>query len=98
MMKCDYNIKIIYRYRYRYIDININIDIDMYSYLKNITSDIIYGYVDVKCANKNCNRIYKFARNNLDFNTNNYCCNMGCALSSYNQDQEKSQKESSDGL
>ena len=61
----------------------------MFYYLKNITSDIIFGYVDVKCANKYCNRIHKFARNNIDFNTNNYCCNMGCAFASNNQDQEE---------
>ena len=61
----------------------------MFDYIKNLTSDIIFGYVDVKCANKECNRIHKFARNNLNFNTNSYCCNMSCALQSYNQDQEE---------
>lgn len=61
----------------------------MFYYLKNITSDIIFGYVDVKCANKNCNKIHKFSRNNIDFNTNNYCCNMSCAFESYNQDQKE---------
>ena len=61
----------------------------MFNYIKNITSDIIFGYIDVKCANKRCNMIHKFSRNNIDFDINNYCCNMGCAYASYNQDQEE---------
>ncbi len=57
----------------------------IYNYFTNIGADIIYGYVEVKCANNNCGRIFKFARNTLDNNNiNNYSCNMGCALAVFN--------------
>ncbi len=59
---------------------------NVYNYVTNIGADIIYGYVEVKCANRNCQTIYKFSRNTLNNNNiNNYCCRMGCALESYNQ-------------
>jgi hypothetical protein len=59
---------------------------NIYNYINNVGADIVYGYVEVKCANRNCRRIYKFSRNSLNMNNiNNYCCGMGCALESYNQ-------------
>jgi len=61
----------------------------MIKYIGNILFDVVYGYVEVECANKKCKRIHKFPRNNnITQTTNYYCCNMGCAFESYNQDQE----------
>ena len=58
----------------------------MFSYFSNVAKDIYYGYVNVKCANKNCSRIFKISRNRLETNMiNNYCCNMGCGLEYFNQ-------------
>ena len=59
---------------------------NVYNYMTNIGSDIIYGYIEVKCSNRNCSRVFKFARNNFDNNNiNNFCCRMGCALEAFNQ-------------
>ena len=58
----------------------------MFDFIYNIMNDIYLGYVEVKCSNRNCNRIFKFSRNNININNiNNYCCRMGCALATYNQ-------------
>ena len=58
----------------------------MFDYIYNIMNDIYYGYIEVKCCNSNCNRVFKFARNNININdVNNYCCRMGCALAAFNQ-------------
>ncbi len=67
----------------------------MLTYFTNVITDLIYGYVEIKCVNKKCNRTFKFCRNDLSkFNSNNYCCNMGCALESYNQHNSNNIKES----
>ena len=55
----------------------------MFNYIYNIGADIIYGYIKVKCANKTCGRVFYFSRNN--FIKTEYCCNMGCSLEAYNQ-------------
>jgi hypothetical protein len=58
----------------------------MFSYITNILGDIFYGYIEVKCANKGCRRIFKLTRNNFYNNgITEYSCNMGCALEAYNQ-------------
>jgi hypothetical protein len=58
----------------------------MFTYLSNIALDIYYGYVEIKCVNPSCNRIFKMARNKLDSNiTNHFSCNMGCALNYFKQ-------------
>ncbi len=54
----------------------------MFEYLSNIMKDLFYGYVEIKCVNPTCNRIFRLSRNN---NINeNYSCNMGCALNYFN--------------
>ncbi len=66
----------------------------MFSYLSNIALDIYYGYVEVKCVNPMCNRVFKFSRNKLDLNMkNNFSCNMGCALNYFNYTQTDTNKE-----
>jgi hypothetical protein len=65
----------------------------MFEYLSNVALDVYYGYIEIKCVNKNCNRIFKFSRNKISPNTpNHYCCNMGCALN-YNNDFQKDIKD-----
>ncbi len=57
----------------------------MFTYLTNIALDIYYGYIEIKCVNPTCNRVFKMSRNKLDINiANNYSCNMGCALNYFN--------------
>jgi hypothetical protein len=59
---------------------------NIYNYITNVGADIMYGYIEVKCANRDCKAIYKFTRNSLNMNNiNNYCCRMGCALAAYKQ-------------
>ena len=75
--------------------------INIYNYIKNtsynIVTDIVYGYIEVKCANRDCNRIYKFSRNSLNINNvNNYCCRMGCALAAFNQMKDNNKTEGCD--
>lgn len=53
----------------------------LYNYIYNIGSDIINGYIKVKCANPNCNKIFNISRNN--YKGDNYSCNMGCSLEAY---------------
>jgi hypothetical protein len=54
-------------------------------YYLNITKDILYGYVEVRCCNPTCNRILKVSRNSECVKSpNNVSCNMGCALGAYN--------------
>jgi hypothetical protein len=73
---------------------------NIYKSMKNI----VYGYADVKCCNKQCAKIIKISRsdNNLTNNdlTNNnyYACGMGCAFQSYNQDCEDKKKEEANKL
>jgi hypothetical protein len=43
----------------------------MFNYIYNIVNDIYYGYIEVKCCNRNCNRVFKFARNNINIKGNN---------------------------
>jgi hypothetical protein len=58
----------------------------MFSYIQNVLGDVFYGYMEVKCANKLCNRLFKLTRNNYYNNgQTDYSCNMGCALEAYNQ-------------
>ncbi len=58
----------------------------MFNYIQNILGDIFYGYIEVKCANNTCGRIFKLTRNNYYNNCiTEYSCNMGCALEAYNQ-------------
>ena len=58
----------------------------MFSYISNIFQDIYYGYIEIKCANPNCSRIFKMSRNKLDIHYDiNYSCNIGCALNSFNE-------------
>ncbi len=54
----------------------------LYNYIVNIGTDIIYGYIEVKCANPTCNRVFKFSRNY--YNNGNYCCNMSCSYEAFN--------------
>ena len=55
-------------------------------------NDIYLGYIEVKCANRDCNRVYKFSRNSFNINDiNNYCCRMGCALAAFNQMENKTE-------
>jgi hypothetical protein len=55
-----------------------------FNYCKNILSDIYYGYIEIKCANKLCGRVHKISRNIFYSNSSNtYCCNMGCSLEAY---------------
>ncbi len=61
---------------------NYNILILIIYYMLNIIKDIIYGYIQVKCANPYCSNIFKIPRN--DYNNTLYSCNMGCALNAYN--------------
>ncbi len=59
---------------------------NIYNYITNIGANIFYGYVEVKCANHKCRRVYKFSRNNFNMNNiSNYCCGMGCAFETYYQ-------------
>ena len=48
----------------------------------NVLQDFIYGYIEIKCVNESCNRIFKISRNN--YTGGLYCCNMGCSLETYN--------------
>jgi hypothetical protein len=58
-------------------------------YYLNIIKDITYGYVEVKCCNKSCNRISKVSRNSeVAKYPNNVSCNMGCALACYNTENK----------
>ena len=60
----------------------------MFTYLSNIALDIYYGYVEVKCVNPLCNRVFKLSRNNVNYNiSDSYSCNMGCALNYFNHTQ-----------
>ena len=34
-----------------------------YEFIKNTILDLFYGYVEIRCANKLCNRVYKLSRN-----------------------------------
>jgi len=62
----------------------------MITYLSNLIQDIYYGYVNVKCVNKSCSRVFKMSRNTLNQNNiNNYSCNMGCALNYFNDINEQ---------
>ncbi len=54
----------------------------MFDYIYNVVNDIYYGYLIIKCANKNCKRIFKISRNN--YNNTEYCCNMSCTFEAYN--------------
>jgi hypothetical protein len=66
----------------------------MLFYIKNVLSDIIFGYIEVKCCNKMCNSKFKIARNNINVNgIDNYSCNMGCAIEAYNQSKSLNTKE-----
>ncbi len=50
---------------------------------------MVFGYVEVRCCNKTCNRVIKVSRNLLETSgSNNFSCNMGCALEAYNQTQK----------
>lgn len=63
-------------------------------YIKDKFNDIIYGYVDVKCCNKNCSRIHKLSRTtDADKYNIEYACNMGCAMAAFSQDQELLEKK-----
>jgi hypothetical protein len=54
-------------------------------YLWNVAKDITFGYLELKCCNKNCVRTFKISRNSeVSKNPNNVSCNMGCALAAYN--------------
>lgn len=58
----------------------------MFSYIQNVLGDMIFGYIEVKCANKLCNGIFKLTRNNFYNNgKGEYSCNMGCAFEAFNQ-------------
>ena len=58
----------------------------MFYYIKNVLGDMIFGYIEVKCANKLCNRVFKLTRNNFYSNgKGEYSCNMGCAFEAFNQ-------------
>ncbi len=58
-------------------------------YYFNVIQDILFGYVEVRCCNKTCNRVIKVSRNLLETSgSNNFSCNMGCALEAYNQTQK----------
>ncbi len=55
------------------------------SYVWNILKDCTFGYIEVKCCNTRCNRVFKVSRNSEAAKTpNNISCNMGCALAAYN--------------
>ena len=60
-----------------------------YESIKNTFSDLIYGYVELKCANKLCNRVHILSRNSdcVKYNRE-ITCNMGCTLSAFNQSQK----------
>jgi len=64
------------------------------AYIKDKIKDIIYGYIQVKCCNKNCNNIHKLSRTS-DANKHimSYACNMGCAMAAFSQDQELLEKK-----
>jgi len=69
---------------------SINQTKEYYEFIKNSVFDLIYGYVEVKCANKLCNVIYKLSRNSQCVKHNmSYACNMGCSLSAFNQNDEE---------
>ena len=55
-------------------------------YLLNVIKDYTLGYIEVTCCYKKCNRKFKISRNN--FQPGLYSCNMGCALGSYNDENE----------
>ncbi len=55
----------------------------LYNYFVNISFDIIYGYIQIKCANPNCNKIFKLSRNYYK-EGNFYCCNMSCSYGAIN--------------
>ena len=58
----------------------------MITYFSNVLQDIFYGYIEIKCVNESCKRVFKISRNKINlYGTNNYSCNMGCALSYFNQ-------------
>ena len=66
----------------------------MFTYLSNIALDIYYGYINIKCVNKNCNQIFKMSRNKLEpYMDNHYCCNMGCALQYFNNTKNKENED-----
>lgn len=54
-------------------------------YMWNVVKDVTYGYLEVKCCNRNCGRVFKISRNTdaAKYNTN-VSCNAGCALAAYN--------------
>jgi hypothetical protein len=46
------------------------------SYLWNAVKDCTYGYIEVKCCNSICNRVFKVSRNSETAKTpNNVSCN-----------------------
>ncbi len=58
-------------------------------YYYNVFKDMVFGYVEVRCCNKLCNRVLKVSRNLLETTgPNNFSCNMGCAYGAYNQTQQ----------
>jgi hypothetical protein len=58
----------------------------MFTYIQNVLGDMIYGYIEIKCANKLCNRVFKLTRNSYyDNGKTDYSCNMGCAFEAFNQ-------------
>lgn len=64
------------------------------TYLKNKLYDIFFGYIEVKCCNKNCNSIHKISRTTDTIIHNmSYACNMGCAMAAFSQDQELLEKK-----
>ena len=35
----------------------------MFYYLWNVAKDVTFGYIEVKCCNRNCGRVFKISRN-----------------------------------
>ena len=57
-----------------------------YKSIKNNITDLLFGYVEVKCVNNLCNTVHKLSKNSYCVKHNiPYACNMGCTLSAFNQ-------------
>ena len=55
-------------------------------YYLNIIKDYTLGYIEIKCCYAKCNRMLKISRNKLQYGF--YCCNIVCALGSYNDENK----------
>lgn len=47
---------------------------------------------EIKCCNKNCNKVFNFLNKNDEFENINFCCNMDCVVEAYYQEKTKNKQ------